>query len=160
MSVKEWSEREMLKRKLAGIAFRLTLLKTNYASTGPWSRMIANRMQSVMSKYWQAVEALTEDDLDYAGQQISVCSLESNFIEKLMEAETAERELGESDFFEFSGGSNTEMKKIERDVNKLKFELQSVLSEIRKLRRPLLQTQTLPPSPPKPQRFQPPKATP
>ncbi|MFN8657629.1 MAG: hypothetical protein U0105_14910 [Candidatus Obscuribacterales bacterium] len=134
MSVKHWGDRELLKRKLAGIASRLTLLKTNYAASGPWSRMIGNRIQSSFSKYWKAVEALTEDDLDFAGQQIAVCALEAGFIEKLMEAETAERELGEGEFFEFSG-SNDEMKKIERDVNKLKFELQSVLSEVRRLRR-------------------------
>lgn len=134
MSVKEWGDREILKRKLAGIASRLTLLKTSYAASGPWSRMIGNRMQSIVSKYWQAVQALTEDDLEYAGQQIAVVQLEANFIEKLMEAETAERELGEGEFFEFSG-TNDEMKKIERDVNKLKFELQSVLSEIRRQKR-------------------------
>lgn len=123
--------------------------------------MIGNRMESVVSKYWQAVEGLTEDDLDFAAQQISVCALEANFIEKLMEAETAERELGEGEFFEFSGGDNAEMKKIERDVNKLRFELQSVLSDIRKLRRPLSQTQTLPPYPQSPpKQSKPPNPTP
>lgn len=144
MSVKHWGDRELLKRKLAGIASRLTLLKTNYAASGPWSRMIGNRIQSSFSKYWKAVEALTDDDLEYAGQQIAVCTLEAGFIEKLMEAETAERELGEGEFFEFSG-STDEMKKIERDVNKLKFELQSVLSEVRRLRRG---PQAISPAPP------------
>ena len=110
--------------------------------------MIGNRMQSSVSKYWQAVQALTDDDLEYAGQQIAVCQLEANFIEKLMEAETAERELGEGEFFEFSG-TNDEMKKIERDVNKLKFELQSVLSEIRTHKR-VAQPKSPPPAPPSP----------
>lgn len=135
MSVKQWSEREVLKRKLAACAARLTLLKTNYAGAGPWSRMIGNRLQSSLGKYWNAVEALIEDDLTFAAQQISVCTLEFDFIQKLMDAETAERELGEGEFFEFSGSSD-EMKQIERNANRLKFELQSVLSEIRSIRKP------------------------
>lgn len=135
MSVKQWSERELLKRKLATTAARLTLLKTNYASAGPWSRMIGNRIQSSLGKYWNAVEALIQDNLPYASQQISVCTLEFDFIQKLMEAETAERELGEGEFFEFSGSSD-EMKQIERSTNRLKFELQSVLSEVRSIRKP------------------------
>lgn len=89
------------------------------------SPMIGSRIRCVESDYWKAVAAYSRQDGRLLSNLVSAGSLEIEFIRKLMEAETTERELGESMFFEYGDKSNSRSSRQRLDKN-----LQAIACEL------------------------------
>ncbi len=98
------------------------------------SRMVTNRIQHASSDYWKAVEAYSRDEYEKAKQLVSAGLVEMKFIHKLLDAETAERELGESVFFEYAdkSDSHTSIDRIDTILELVYMELISLGIDCRK----------------------------
>lgn len=139
MTFKDWSTRQKLRLQMAKLGQDLTALKTEFdlvASVS--SRMVANRIQHASSDYWKAVDAYSRDSLDETRALVKVGLLETAFIRKLMDAETAERELGESIFFEYADKSDAEssLSRIEASLATIWVELNLFLLDCKKGKQP------------------------
>lgn len=100
------------------------------------SRMLANRVQHAASDYWKAVEAYSKDDFEKARQLVKAGLVETGFIRKLLEAETTERELGESVFFEYADKSDgqSSLARIDASLELISLELNSFIADCKKVR--------------------------
>lgn len=72
------------------------------------SRMVANRIHQASSDYWKAVDSYSQDNFEEARLLVKAGLVETAFLRKLMDAETTERELGESIFFEYADKSDNQ----------------------------------------------------
>jgi hypothetical protein len=102
------------------------------------SRMVANRIQHASSDYWKAVEAYSGDDFELAKSLVSAGLVELNFIKQLLMAETSERELGESDFFEYADKSDhhSSLDRIDTALELVSVELNSFLGDCKRAQEP------------------------
>jgi hypothetical protein len=92
-----------LRKELEELALALASLRVAYQDTQrKYSAMVGNRIQNALSDYWRAVDALATRNFRRCGRLIRAGRLEASFIKQLLEAEDAEFQLGEGEFFEFS----------------------------------------------------------
>lgn len=101
------------------------------------SRMVANRIQHASSDYWKSVEAYSGDDFELAKSLVSAGLVELKFIQKLLEAETTERELGDSEFFEYADKSDhhSSLDRIDTALELVSVELNSFLGDCKRARK-------------------------
>ena len=137
MSWRDWSNRQKLRLQLSRLGQELATIKTEFGFVAAVSsRMVANRIHLAASDYWKAVEAYSRDEFEEARLLVKAGLVETGFIRKLMDAETAERELGESIFFEYADKKDTQasLTRIESSLDLISIELQSLLVDCKKAR--------------------------
>lgn len=120
---------------MARLGQDLSAIKTEFELVAQKSsRMVANRIHHAASDYWKAVEAYSADEFETAKQLVSAGLVELSFIRQLMDAETAERELGTSDFFEYADKSDhrSTIDRIESSLELIYVELNSFLGDCKK----------------------------
>ena len=94
---------------MAKLGQDLTAIQTEFdLVSSVSSRMVANRIHYAASDYWKAVDAYSRDNFEEARLLVKVGLVETGFIRKLLDAETAERELGESVFFEYADKNDSQ----------------------------------------------------
>jgi hypothetical protein len=92
-----------LRKDLQELALRLSSLRAAYEDPHrKYSEMVSNRIQNALSDYWRAVDAAAVRKFNRCARLTRAGKLEADFIKQLMDAENAEAELGEGEFFEFS----------------------------------------------------------
>ncbi len=101
------------------------------------SRLVANRIQHAASDYWKAVESYSGDDFETAKHLVSAGLVELNFIHKLLEAEITERDLGDSEFFEYAdkSDSHSSLDRIDTGLELISVELKSFLGDCKRARK-------------------------
>lgn len=129
------SEKQKLRLELLSLGQRLTKLKREFALVSEVSsHMVVGRLQRSLSDYWKACKAYEREDFFKASRMVEAGRVEVEFIQALLDAETAERELGEGVFFEFGDkkdeGSNAE--RIDKALAGLTLEFQSIVGEVRR----------------------------
>lgn len=97
------------------------------------SRLVFNRVQQLNSDYWRAAQAYARGKLKAANRYVAAGFIEVDFIKMLMDAETAERVLGEGEFFEFADKSDpkSNLARLESGLNRLEEEFTGLLQDIR-----------------------------
>lgn len=81
------------------------------------------------------MKAYANEEFDKARRLVKAGALEVKFIKQLLEAETTERELGESVFFEFATEKeNVRVEQISSSLELASIEILSFLSECKKAR--------------------------
>lgn len=126
-----------MRLQLAKLGKELAKIKAEFELVSAVSsRMVANRIHNAASDYWKAVEAYSHDDFDKARHLVSAGLVEARFIYKLLEAETTERELGESVFFEYAdkSDSSSSIDRIEAALEIISVELNSMLGDCKRAR--------------------------
>lgn len=137
MSWRDWSNRQKLRLQLSRLGQELATIKTEFGLVAEVSsRMVANRIHLAASDYWKAVDAYSRDEFEESRLLVKAGLVETAFIRKLMDAETAERELGESAFFEYGDKSDAQasLSRIEAALDLVSVELQSFLIDCKKAR--------------------------
>ncbi len=136
MSWRDWSNRQKLRLQLAQLGRDLSVILTHYESVADVSsRTVAQRIHHASSDYWKAVKAYANEEFDKARRLVKAGALEVKFIKQLLEAETTERELGESVFFEFATEKeNVRVEQISSSLELASIEILSFLSECKKAR--------------------------
>lgn len=135
MSWKDWSNRQKLRLQLSELGQLLNSLKSAFEQVSDLSsRMVASRVNRALANYWKAVEAYEREDFEKARKLIAVGLVEAGFIARLLEAETTERELGESAFFEYADKSDSKssLERIEQALELVGIELDLFLTECKK----------------------------
>jgi hypothetical protein len=138
VSWRNWSNRQKLRLQLARLGQDLQTIKTEFDLVSQESsRMVANRIHHAASDYWKAVEAYAGDNFETAKNLVSAGLVEVSFIRKLLEAETTERELGESDFFEYGDKSDhhSMLDRIDMALELISVELNSFLGDCKRARK-------------------------
>lgn len=137
MSWRDWSNRQKLRLQLSRLGQELAAIKSEFELVAKVSsRMVANRIHIASSDYWKAVEAYGRDEFEEARQLVSAGLVETKFIRKLLEAETTERELGESVFFEYAdkSDSHSNMERVEMALELVAVELNSFIADCKRAR--------------------------
>lgn len=122
--------RQKLKAALLRVGTKLAAIKHRYQSVATVSsRMVGNRIQEAQADYWKAVKAADADNYKRASALVTAAQVEIGFIEQLLDAETTERELGESVFFEYSDKSDAQSRteRLKRSLNTVDLELQALV---------------------------------
>jgi hypothetical protein len=122
--------------QLAQLGRDLSVILSHYESVSAVSsRTVAQRVQHASSDYWKAVKFYSNDEFDKARRLVSAGALEIKFIKQLLEAETTERELGESVFFEFATEKDqVRVEQISSSLELASIEILSFLAECKKAR--------------------------
>jgi hypothetical protein len=123
---------------MARLGQQLAAIKTQFELVADSSsRMVANRIQHASSDYWKAVQAYSADDFELAKSLAAAGLVEMKFIQKLLEAETTERELGESEFFEYADKSDhgSSFDRVETALEMVSVELNSFLGDCKRARK-------------------------
>lgn len=134
-----WSEKQSLRLQLSKLGQSLTALKNAFETVSDLSsKMVAGRINRVSADYWKAVDAYSNEDFEKAGRLVTVGLLEAGFVAKLMEAETTERELGESQFFEYADKSDkkSSLERINDALDLIAIELGMLHSDCKKRMEP------------------------
>lgn len=89
------------------------------------SRTVTRRLEQAKNDYWQAIKALAADRLAEADQSAAAAFLQVEFIRRLLQAEIAERELGEGVMFELDASADEKSlaERIEFDLQQLSVQL-------------------------------------
>lgn len=136
MSWRDWSSRQKLRLQLAQLGRDLSVILSHYENVSAVSsRTVAQRIHHASSDYWKAVKAYSNEEFDRARRLVSAGALEIKFIKQLLEAETTERELGESVFFEFATEKDkVRVEQISSSLELASIEILSFLAECKKAR--------------------------
>lgn len=135
MSWQDWAARQKLRVDLATLGRHVSALKTEHEMVASVSsRMVGSRIHRASADYWRAVKAFSKEDFDSARNMIDAGMVETTFIRKLLDAETAERELGEGHYFEYSDKTDKHcsLARIDRSLMEVALELQSLVSYCRR----------------------------
>lgn len=136
MTWRDWSNRQKLRLQLAQLGRDLSIVLGQYESVSAVSsRTVALRVHHASSDYWKAVRAFTNQEFEKARRYVSAGALELKFVKQLLDAETTERELGESVFFEFAGEKEqVKAEQIASALERVSIELLAFQSECKKAR--------------------------
>ncbi len=129
MAVGDWSTQQKLRVSLMQVATKLAAIKHRYQLVAAVSsRMVGNRIQEAQADYWKAVKAFDADNYKKTATLVKAALVEIGFIEQLLDAETTERELGESVFFEYGDKHNAaaSQARLKRSLDCLAVELQAL----------------------------------
>lgn len=135
MSWQDWAERQKLRVELATLGRHVSALKTEHEMVATVSsRMTSSRIHRASADYWRAVKAFSKEDFDSARNMIDAGMVEVAFIRKLLDAETAERELGEGLYFEYADKADkkSSLARIDRSLLEVALELQSLVNHCRR----------------------------
>lgn len=135
MSWQDWAERQKLRVELATLGRHVSVLKTEHEMVAAVSsRMTSSRIHRASADYWRAVKAFSKEDFDSARNMIDAGMVEVAFIRKLLDAETAERELGEGLYFEYADKADkkSSLARIDRSLLEVALELQSLVNHCRR----------------------------
>lgn len=135
MSWQNWVDRQKLRLDLAELGRLVSALKTEYEVVASVSsRMVGSRINGASADYWRAVKSFSKEDFDTARNMVAAGMVEAEFIRKLLDAETAERELGEGVYFEYADKSDkgSSIARIEQSLMEVAIELQSLASYCRR----------------------------
>jgi hypothetical protein len=135
MGWQDWGDRQKLRLELATLGKHVSALKEEYELVSSVSsRMVGNRIHQVSADYWRAVKLFGREDFAAARNMVDAGMVEIGFIRKLLDAETAERELGEGNYFEYADKSNKQSSfaRIEQALDQIALELQSLASHCKR----------------------------
>ncbi len=135
MSWQNWTEKQKLRLELAGLGRQVSALKQEYELVASVSsRMVGNRIHLASADYWNAVKLYSRDDFAAARNVVNAGMVEIRFIRQLLDAETAERELGEGVYFEYADKADRQssIERIDQCLNEIALELQSLASHCRR----------------------------
>lgn len=130
-----WTDRQKLRLELAALGRQISALKREYELVASVSsRMVGNRIHLASADYWQAVKLFSRDELEATRNIVSAATVEAKFIRQLLDAETAERELGAGVYFEYADKADrkSSIERIEHSLNEIAMELQSLASHCRR----------------------------
>ena len=139
MTWQDWAERQKLRLELATLGQHVNALKEQYELVASASsRMVGNRIHQASADYWHAVKAFAKEDYATGKNMVNAGMLEVSFIRQLLDAETAERELGEGVYFEYADKADkkSSFERIDQALSEIALELQSLASHCRRRSRP------------------------
>lgn len=135
MAWTQWAGKQALRIELLSLGQKLTRLQRDFSLvSSSSSRMVSHRLQRACSEYWKACKAYEREKFERTERLLEAGRIEADFIQALLDAETAERELGESIYFEFGDKHDAETAKerIERALVAIEIELEALAAEARR----------------------------
>lgn len=102
-----WLEKESARRQLVILGRDVARIQLAMArAEGQSSRALTGRVQDLVADYWRAMDEYLAENAADAIRLTSAAFLQVDFITGLLEAESAERELGEGMLFELDEPSD------------------------------------------------------